>query len=180
MYIEWSYWSYFLGRFYGIDKFLDFLSLYLENFWMLTAIIWNLQKTLEAKFVHIFNFFWFRITLRGKGKEDLPWRDNWRVPPYHMIIHALQTRYSIWKRVYLKVVFKFFKCVIYYIIMKKSIFYDIKKYVCIANIFASPKNVFVWRYSAYFSPRLMYTITYSEYMYAVFVHHVFRIGYCIH
>ena len=54
--------------------------------------------------------------------------------------------------------------------MKKSIFYDIKKYVCIANIFASPKNVFVWRYSAYFFPRLMYTITYSEYMYAVFVH----------
>ena len=103
-------------------------------------------------------------------KEDLPWRDNWRGPPYHMIIHALQTRYSIWKRVYLKVVFKFFKCGIYYIIMKKSIFYDIKKYVCIANIFASPKNVFVWRYSAYFSPRLMYTITYSEYMYAVFVH----------
>ena len=108
----------------------------------LYCYVYNLINTVRNDDVH-----W-----RLRTKEDLPWRDNWRGPPYHMIIHALQTRYSIWKRVYLKVVFKFFKCGIYYIIMKKSIFYDIKKYVCIANIFASPKNVFVWRYSAYFSP----------------------------
>ena len=30
-------------------------------------------------------------------EDEIPRRDKWRGPPYHMIIHALQTRYSIWK-----------------------------------------------------------------------------------
>ena len=38
------------------------------------------------------------------------------------------------------------------------------------HIFAFQKDVFVRRYSAYFFLCVMYTITNSEYMYAVFVH----------
>ena len=35
--------------------------------------------------------------------------------------------------------------------------------------FSIQKNEFVWRYSAYFFPCVMYTITYSKYLYAIFV-----------
>ena len=44
LYIEWSY---FYGGFYGIDQFLDFLSLFKENLMMLTANIWQFSKELS-------------------------------------------------------------------------------------------------------------------------------------
>ena len=48
------------------------------------------------------------------------------------------------KRVYLKVGFKFFKCVIYYIIMKKSIIYDIKnKFVLLIFLHLQKMSLFV-------------------------------------
>ena len=50
---------------------------------------------------------------------------------------------------------------------KKPIFYIIKKNVCIANIFAFQKKVFVWCYSALFFPFLIYTITCTRYLYNV-------------
>ena len=55
----------------------------------------------------------------------------------------------------------------------KPIFYIIKKQF-VLPIFLHSKNIIVWRYSVldsvYFLFCLMYTITHSEYMYAVFVH----------
>ena len=51
----------------------------------------------------------------------------------------------------------------------KPIFYMIKN-TLVLPIFLHPKNVFVWRYLAYLFPCVMYTITISKYMYAMFVH----------